>query len=118
MRRRCNNQNQKYWANYGGRGITVCKRWDSYNTFLQDMGECQKGMSLERIDVNKGYYPENCCWIPRNKQARNKRNTVRVEYEGQSKCLADWADELGILYSTLYNRLYSYGWTVERAFQR
>ena len=117
MRRRCNNRNQKSWANYGGRGITVCERWESYETFLRDMGECQEGMSLERLDVDKSYSPENCCWIPRRRQARNKTNTLRVEYKGQSKCLADWAEDLGILYGTLYNRLYRYGWTVERAFR-
>lgn len=76
MRARCNNQNNKAFHNYGGRGITVCRRWNDYQNFLNDMGECPSGYSIDRIDVDGNYEPSNCRWIPFREQARTRRDAL------------------------------------------
>lgn len=73
MKSRCMNQNTKTYPYYGGRGIKVCESWMKYENFIRDMGECPPGFSIERRDVNGGYCPENCEWIPRNQQSKNRR---------------------------------------------
>lgn len=75
MRQRCNNINAKHYPSYGGRGIRVCKEWDeSYEQFIKDMGpKPGKELSIERVDNDKGYYPDNCIWATPTVQARNKR---------------------------------------------
>lgn len=73
---RCYNQKAKSYHNYGGRGIIVCKRWYCFENFYKDMGDRPPGYSIERIDVNGHYTPENCCWIPKQDQAKNTRRTL------------------------------------------
>lgn len=73
MLQRCRNPNHRAFHNYGGRGITVCERWYDFRNFLADMGEAPSGMTLERVDNDRGYSPDNCIWASRSDQNRNQR---------------------------------------------
>jgi hypothetical protein len=77
MRQRCGNRNSKSFAYYGGRGITVCERWHSFESFLADMGPRPDGYSIERVNNNGDYEPSNCKWIPKRDQSRNRRKETR-----------------------------------------
>jgi len=80
MKTRCTNPNAQYYADYGGRGITICERWlHSFENFLADMGERPAGMSIERLDNEKGYEPGNCVWATATQQARNQTKTRFTE---------------------------------------
>lgn len=105
MIRRCHAPAHKSFKDYGGRGIFVCERWHDFENFLQDMGEKPKGLSLDRIDNNKGYSPDNCSWRSMKEQSRNKRSNRVLEMDGQKKCLQEWADEYNIHKSCLMARL-------------
>lgn len=114
MRGRCLTPTNTRWEYYGGRGITVDPRWDSYEAFLEDMGECPEGMSLERIDNSKGYGPANCRWATLKEQARNQRTNRIIEYRGERKCLAEWCEITGLHHTIIRSRL-RLGWSVEDA---
>jgi len=117
MKQRCMNPKNHKYQYYGLRGITICDEWaNSFENFLNDMGEKPKGMSLERIDVNKGYTKENCCWANLKTQANNRRNNKLLTYEGKTMTISQWADYLKIKFSTLRMRLYR-NWSIERAFK-
>lgn len=104
MKVRCENPNSKDFPRYGGRGIKVCERWQSFENFLADMGDRPAGMQLERSDNEKGYSPTNCCWATPRQQNRNKSTNVILEYRGQRLCLAAWAEKLGKPRTTILNR--------------
>lgn len=113
MLSRCSDPRNQNYPRYGGRGIKVCEEWLSVETFFSDMGERENGFSLERIDNEKGYCPDNCKWSTSREQARNRRTNVVIEHNGKRMLLLDWAKELGITYQSLRYRLKN--WPLERA---
>lgn len=107
MKARCYNPNHKGFHNYGGRGICVCDRWlDSFETFYSDMGpRSDKVLTVERENNDGDYGPENCHWDTRKVQARNRRNNKVFTFNGQTKCITEWAEELNVSQFTLYSRI-------------
>src|SRR5258706_8263225 len=115
MRQRCLLPSHQDYKNYGGRGITICRRWlTSFANFLADMGEKPKGLSLDRINNNGPYSPKNCRWATPAEQSMNSRNTNFLTFNGQTMCIKEWAGKLGMKANTLSARLYS-GWSVKRS---
>jgi len=108
MMDRCYRKKAKNYPSYGGRGIKVCEEWHSVENFSEwvQKSDFSKGMTLERKDVNGDYCPENCIWATPKQQANNRRNTVFIEYNGESHTISEWAELLGIKRSTLSNRYY------------
>jgi len=96
----------KSHKNYYGRGISVCKRWENFENFLLDMGDCPDGFSIERVDNNSGYSPENCVWADRKTQNSNTRRTRFFLHEGQMMCMKDYARATGVNYHTFASRVY------------
>jgi len=115
MKQRCDNPKDPSYPLYGGRGITYCYQWKSFETFYDEMGERPVGCSLDRIHNDGGYYKENCRWATSKQQTRNRRDTNKILFRGKKQCFLDWSRELGIARSTLYNRL-KRGWSIEKAF--
>lgn len=105
MRERCNNPNFAQYSDYGGRGIRVCERWNSFANFLVDMGERPPGHTIEREQVNGNYEPSNCVWKLLREQMSNMRSNVRLTLNGKTQHVAAWARELGISPYTIHDRL-------------
>lgn len=119
LRQRCNNSNNPDYHYYGGRGIKHCKRWNEFNNFFSDMNPTWKpGLTLDRIDGNKGYSPQNCKWSTRREQSNNRRYNHLFTYKGKTQSIGKWADELPINITSrnLYKRLITRNWSIERAF--
>jgi len=114
MKSRCDNPKNKFYGDYGGRGIGYCEEWKDFKAFFADMGEAPEGLSLERIENSKGYSKENCKWATRKEQQNNRRNTKMIEYNGKMWPKQIIAAEFGIDPSTLMNRLRR-GWPIEKA---
>lgn len=92
MKQRCYYTKCRSYKDYGGRGIVVCDRWvHSFENFLLDMGERPIGFSIERMDSNKNYCPENCIWIARSEESKNRTSNHWITYENETKTLTDWA---------------------------
>lgn len=110
MMSRCENQNDNAYSDYGGRGIKVCCEWQDIKTFAKWAEETGfvkgKNLSIERKNVNGDYCPENCCWIDRRMQPRNRRNTVKLEVNGEIKPLAEWAEIYNVSYKKVMGRYY------------
>ena len=107
MKQRCYNTNRPAYRIYGGRGITVCDEWkNSFQAFYKwSMSNGYRDdLSIDRIDNDKGYSPENCRWATRKEQQNNCSNTIKVEINGTQKSLRQWAEETGIYFNTLYKR--------------
>jgi len=115
MKQRCLNPNYDQYENYGGRGIKVVAHWGDFENFLADMGKRPEGMTLDRIDNSKGYSKANCRWATKKEQQRNRRTNRMLSYQGETMCLLDWANRLGIKQHSLSMRIDVYGWTVEEA---
>lgn len=101
MWQRCTNQKHDAYPYYGGRGISVCERWKSFENFFADVGPRPRGLTLDRIDGNANYEPGNCRWATFSEQMRNRRSTIFVSHESESLCLSDWERKLGFNPGTL-----------------
>jgi hypothetical protein len=115
MRQRCTLPTHSSWKNYGGRGITVCVRWESFDAFLADMGE-RPGVeySIERRNSNGNYTPRNCEWVLKAEQSRNRRNGRSYTYRSRTLSLKDWSKQTGVEYRVLLAR-HRNGWPAARA---
>jgi hypothetical protein len=113
MHKRCRNPKNRAFGDYGGRGIYVCPEWDDFRTFAADMGERPEGLTLERIDNDGPYSPENCRWATRTDQMLNRRSTRWLTHEGRTMTMRQWEKELGLSVSGLRYRL-DRGWSLER----
>ena len=114
MKQRCQNPNAHNYEAYGGRGITVCDKWQKFERFYADMGNKPKNYSLGRINNDLGYSLQNCRWETPKQQNRNRRNTRWVEIDGIAKPLAQWCDEFNIAIKRVVGRL-KIGWNIEHA---
>lgn len=114
MLNRCRNKNVKEYPNYGGRGITVCERWYSFENFLADMGEQPAGLQIDRTDNNGNYSQENCRWVNRSENCNNRRNNKLIEHNGVTKTLSQTARDAGMAPQILGKRLFR-GWDIEKA---
>jgi hypothetical protein len=116
MLQRCENPNSSAARLYHDRAISVCNEWKNFENFKNWAltNGYEKGLTIDRIDNNGGYCPENCRWADLITQANNKRTNVRVEYNGEIKTLAQWAREFHIDYRVFWQRL-KRGWNIERA---
>lgn len=133
MKSRCYSIKNNRYKYYGGRGITVCEEWLN-KEHVSGTHNCNKGfqsfkswalsngyadnLTLDRIDVNKGYSPENCRWVDYKVQCNNSRKNLFIEYEGEVKTLAEWAEHKNIPYYLLYERIYKLKQPLEKAFSK
>ncbi len=117
MKRRCMNPTRIAFDRYGGRGITVCDEWMEFEPFYKWAMEngYRDGLTLERINNDKGYSPDNCKWATHKEQARNMRTSIYLTYNGKKMTIAEWAEILGVKRETLWNRLNNLGWAIEKA---
>lgn len=116
IKERCTNPNNKKYSDYGGRGISISNEWIDYINFHNwaiGNGYCE-GLTIERIDVNGNYEPNNCKWIPQSEQSKNRRDCHRIEFNGSIRLLTDVCSELGINNKAVAQRLRR-GWDVQKA---
>lgn len=117
MKTRCFNQVDHMYPVYGGRGITVCSEWrDNFKEFQKWALSAgyQDNLTLDRIDNDRAYSPENCRWVTVKEQENNRRDNRRISYNGKTQTLSQWSDETGLHRETIQWRL-NHGWSVERA---
>ena len=117
MRSRCKPE-CKQAKDYFHRGIQVCDRWEDYSLFLADMGERPEGMSLDRIDNDKGYDPSNCRWATPGQQRRNCRRVATIAIDGREMPLKDAAQGLGFSDVAVQQERRRHGGTIQEAFDR
>lgn len=113
---RCYTPTDLKYPIYGGRGIAVDLRWHKFENFFADMGpRPSPANSIERVDNNGPYSPQNCIWADRETQARNTRKVLKYSYRGQTRSLPEWAEITGISRNNLYHRLVALTWDIDRA---
>lgn len=111
---RCTNPQNSRWKRYGGRGITVCNKWLEFESFYKDMGEAPVNCTLDRVNNDKGYSPENCRWTTPKVQSNNRENNRRITCNSETKTLSEWAEQTGLSKTVIANRLKN-GWSVDDA---
>lgn len=120
MKDRCCNKSNNQYKNYGERGITICEEWRkdflSFYSWSMNNGYADN-LTIDRIDNNKGYSPDNCRWSTMKEQQNNRRNNHKLTYNGKTQTLSEWADEIGVKQNTLLYR-FKRGWTVDRALSK
>ncbi len=121
MKQRCYNINLKEYKYYGARGIKVCKEWiDDFMNFYNwaiDNGY-NDDLSIDRIDVNGDYEPDNCRWVTQKEQVRNVRTNKLISYNNETKCLSEWCEIFGLNYKKTEKRLREYGWSFEEILKK
>lgn len=133
MLRRCYNSNQKSYKRYGGRGITVCKEWLDPELIFEGTKHSTKGwlsfqnwalsngykegLTIDRINNNKGYSPENCRWVDKKVQSNNRSYCRLITYKEKTQNLKQWCEELGLNYKNMHKRIFQEKWSIERAFE-
>lgn len=133
MLARCYNPHTKSYKHYGERGITVCEEWVNKEKYYTHYGIYTKGwrafekwalengykegLTIDRIDNNKGYSPENCRWVSKKVQSNNRNFCRKITYKGRTQNLKQWCEELKLNYKTIHKRIAIDGWTVEKAFE-
>ena len=115
MKARCTNPKTQQWKDYGGRGIIFAPQWDRFDAFLADMGECPVGLTLDRIDNDKGYGPDNCRWTNYKTQFRNRRGNQWVRVAGQRMIFTDACHAIGVKCGTASGRVSKKGCTHQEA---
>jgi len=117
MKQRCFDRNKSDYHRYGGRGITVCKRWLEFKNFEEDMKiGYKKGLTLDRINNDEDYSRNNCRWATQKQQANNRRSNRVVYFKGKSKTLTQWIEFFDLKPSTVRQRFYAYKWDLEDCF--
>lgn len=120
MKQRCYNKNDKRYKYYGARDIAVCDEWRNdfmaFYTWSMNNGY-KEGLTIDRIDVNGNYEPNNCRWITQKQQNKNTRYNKNYTINGETHCLKDWCTILRLKYSTVANRINLYNWSIERALE-
>lgn len=116
MMARCNNPKDSSYKNYGARGIRVCKEWEEFFVFEKwgNLSGYKPGLTIDRIDNNGNYCPENCRWATPKEQMRNTRRTKNITYKGKTQCIAAWEEELGLPRNVIWSRLNN-NWSIEKA---
>lgn len=116
MRYRCLSKDSKFYMNYGGRGITICDRWLKFENFYSDMGEPpSKEHSIDRVNNNGNYEPNNCRWATSEEQTRNTRQNRLIKYNDEAGTVSYWVEKTGLTHATILGRL-NRGWSPERIF--
>ncbi|MDR0645383.1 MAG: hypothetical protein LBG05_10870 [Treponema sp.] len=116
IKTRCGNPNRRDYQSYGGRGIKICKDLERFQPFYDwalSNGYADD-LSIDRIDNDKGYSPDNCRWATAKEQSINRRNVALLLFNGKTQCVTDWAKELGLEYKTVFARI-KRGWSLEQS---
>jgi hypothetical protein len=114
LRRRCDDLKNTDYVNYGARGISYPESWKNFQAFLEDLGVCPDGFTIDRIDTDKSYSKENCQWVSLKHNCNNKRNNKKITANGVTKNLIQWSESSGISTNTISGRL-RLGWSEENA---
>lgn len=119
IKTRCNNPGHSDYKSYGAKGIRICDEWKDFVKFKEWslQNGYQDTLSIDRINVNGNYCPENCRWVDMKTQSNNKTSNVFITYKGETKTMKQWSQDLGINYGTLKTRIYS-GWTIDKCFEK